>query len=144
VHSSWLEWFFPFFSGLLMGLAAMILHEAAHLLTACALGVKVKRVGLKWNKGIFTVRETGPVGKNAIIALAGPLMNILLVCLWPWSPTFGLANLCYAVANLLPIEGSDGLRIAACCVQLCRKWSIPSAVDRTKSRLVVASMLEGK
>jgi stage IV sporulation protein FB len=112
------EWFFPFFHGLFMGLAAMIFHECGHLVAAIALGVRVKKVGLKWNKGIYTVRETGPLPKNLLIAFAGPLTNIVLVSLWQWSPTFGLANFCYALANLLPIEGSDGSRIVQCWMQL--------------------------
>jgi Zn-dependent protease len=112
------EWFFPFIHGLFMGLAAMLLHEAAHLLAALALGVRVKKVGLKWNKGIYTVREAGPPGKNVLIAFAGPLMNIVLILLWRWSPTLGLANFCYALANLVPIEGSDGSRIIQCLIQL--------------------------
>jgi Zn-dependent protease len=121
VHLLPVEWFFPFFRGLSMGLAAMLLHEAAHLFAAFALDVKVKRVGIKWNKGIYTVRETGSLRKNALIALAGPLSNILLVSFSRWSPTFGLANFCYALANLLPIDGSDGSRIIACWMQLRKK-----------------------
>jgi Zn-dependent protease len=104
-----------------MGLAAMLLHETAHLLAALALGVRVKKVGLKWNKGIYTVRETGPLGKNILIAFAGPLINILLASLWEWSPSFGLANFCYAFANLLPIDGSDGSRIVECWMVARRK-----------------------
>lgn len=114
-------WFFPFFHGLFMGLAAMLLHECAHLLAALMLGVRVKKVGLKWNKGIYTVRETGPVTRNLLIAFAGPLMNIVVVFSWQWSPTLGLANLCYAIANLAPIEGSDGLRIVQCWIDLRKK-----------------------
>jgi Zn-dependent protease len=109
-----LEWFFPFLQGLSCGVAAMILHECGHILSAIALGVKVKRVGLKWNKGIYTVREKGSVTKNMMIALAGPLVNLVLISSGRWSPTFALANFCYAIANLLPIDGSDGSRILQC------------------------------
>ena len=115
------EWLSSSFHGLFLGLAAMLLHETAHLLTALALGVRVKKVGLKWNKGIYTVRETGPLGKNILIAFAGPLMNILMASFWQWSPNFGLANFCCALVNLLPIEGSDGSRIVRCWLQLRRK-----------------------
>jgi len=34
---------------------------------------------------------------------------------------FGLANFCYALANLLPIEGSDGSRILYCRQEIRRK-----------------------
>jgi Zn-dependent protease len=104
----------PFFSGIVLGLIAMVLHECGHLVIAASLDVRVKHVGLKWNKGLFTVREQGTVYQNLLIALAGPFVNLLLVASGPWYPVFGLANLCYALANTLPIEGSDGLRIAEC------------------------------
>jgi len=115
------QWFFPFFRGLALGVVAMLLHEGGHLLGALALGIRVKRVGIKWNKGIYTVREAGSPGSNLMIAVAGPMMNVLLFLFWPWSLMFGLANLCYAVANLLPIEGSDGSRILDCWMQLRRE-----------------------
>jgi Zn-dependent protease len=102
----------PFGSGL--GLLAMVLHECGHLAAAVALGVRVKRVGIQWNKGIFTVREQGTVNQNLMIALAGPSVNLLLMAVEPWFPMFSLANLCCVLANMLPIEGSDGFRVADC------------------------------
>ena len=114
-------WFFPFFCRLLLGVAAMVFHESGHLLCALAMGIRIKRVGIQWNKGIYTVREAGSPGKNLVIALAGPMINVLLILFWKGSPMFSLANLCYAVANLLPIEGSDGSRILDCWVQLRKK-----------------------
>ena len=108
-----LEWSLPFFQGAFYGLLAMALHEAGHLVAARVVGVKVKRVGFCW-KGMYTVREAGPPAKNALISSAGPLTNLALIIFWYWSPTFGLANLCCAVCNLLPIRGSDGNRILRC------------------------------
>jgi Zn-dependent protease len=116
-----LSWYFPFFQGLFLGVVAMVLHECAHIAAATALGVKVKGVGIKWNKGLYTVREQGPVQLNLLIALAGPLMNIVLISLWYWSPDFGLANLSYAVCNLFPFEGSDGARILDCLKQMRKR-----------------------
>ncbi len=92
----------------------MVLHECGHLAAAALLNVRVKKVGLKWNKGLFTVRERGTVSQNLLIAMAGPLVNLLLVASGPWYPVLSLANFCYALANMLPIEGSDGVRIAEC------------------------------
>jgi Zn-dependent protease len=108
-----LEWFFPFFQGIFLGLVAMVLHEAGHLLAALAVGIKIRGVGLRW-KGLYTVREAGPPAKNLLVSLAGPLTNLLLILSWHWSPTFGLANLCFGVCNLLPIGGSDGERVLRC------------------------------
>ena len=75
---------------------------------------------MQWNKGLFTVRERGTVSQNLLIALAGPFVNLLLVASGPWYPVLGLANFCYALANMLPVEGSDGIRIAECWRQLRR------------------------
>jgi Zn-dependent protease len=100
-----------------LGLLAMAFHEAAHIVTALALGIKVKKIGLSW-KGMYTVREPGTPKKNLLISLAGPLMNLALFLLWPWSQIFGLANMVCVVANILPVDGSDGARIRVCWRQM--------------------------
>jgi Zn-dependent protease len=115
-----LRWWFPVFQGMVLGLVAMLFHEAAHIVVALTLGIKVKKVGLGW-KGIFTVREAGTARKNLIISLAGPVMNLALIFWWHWKPDFGLANLCCGVINLLPIAGSDGMRVRNCWRQLREK-----------------------
>ena len=114
---AWIKWLEPFFSGLALGVAAMVLHECGHLAVAAALGVRVKKVGLHW-KGLYTVREQGSVYQNLLIALGGPLVNLLMILSEPWHPVFCLANFCFALANMLPIEGSDGFRVAACWRQI--------------------------
>jgi Zn-dependent protease len=108
-----LAWFFPIFEGLFLGLIAATLHEVGHLLAARAVGVNVKTIGFTW-KGMYMVREAGPPAKNLVVSLAGPLMNALLLLFWPLSPAFGLANLCFAFCNLLPIQNSDGERAWTC------------------------------
>jgi Zn-dependent protease len=115
-----LHWCFPILQGMGLGLGAMALHELAHIAASLALGVEVKRVGLGW-KGIYTVRDPGTPPKNLLVSLAGPLTNLALTLCWYWWPTFGLANLCVGVVNLLPIEGSDGLRIMRCWQQMHQK-----------------------
>ncbi len=92
----------------------MILHECGHIVVALALGVKIKRAGLKWTKGIFIVREQGTPYQNLLVSLAGPSVNLLLVAFEPWFPLFSLANVCCVIANMVPIEGSDGFRVASC------------------------------
>jgi Zn-dependent protease len=107
-------WVYPFVEGLGIGVLAMVLHECGHIAAALMLGVHVKSVGLQWNKGLFTVRERGSHYQNLVIAMAGPLVNLLMVGTEPWLPLFSMANFCYALGNMLPIEGSDGFRVAAC------------------------------
>jgi len=118
MHWLWLRWFQPVVLGFGLGILAMVLHEAGHLAAATALGVRVKRIGIQWNKGLFTVRERGAGRQNLIIALAGPSVNLLLIAVKPWFPMFSLANLCCVAANMLPIEGSDGFRVADCWRQI--------------------------
>ena len=113
MHGASLEWFFPVFRGLFLGVLAMALHEAAHLMAALAMGVKIKKIGFRW-KGLYIVREAGSPGKNALISLAGPLANLVLLLTWHWSPMFGLANLCFTFFNMLPLQGSDGDRAWMC------------------------------
>jgi Zn-dependent protease len=116
-----LHWFRPVFDGFLWGLLAMVLHEAGHLVAAVALGIRIKSVALRW-KGLCTVREAGPPDKNLLVSLAGPFVNLLLLLLWPLSHRFGLANVCFAAVNLLPLSGSDGER-ALDCLDLMREQS---------------------
>jgi Zn-dependent protease len=114
MHRIWLWSLEPVFLGFGLGILAMVLHECGHLAAAAALGVRVKRIGIQWNKGLFTVRERGTVHQNLLISLAGPSVNLLLIAVEPWFPMFSLANLCCVLANMLPIEGSDGFRVADC------------------------------
>lgn len=119
-----LHWIFPILRGMGLGLGAMALHETAHIATAYALGIEVKKVGFGW-KGLYTVRAPGTPGKNLFVSLAGPLLNLVLILTWVWWPIFGLANLCTGVVNLLPIEGSDGQRVLRCWL-LMRARSVPA------------------
>jgi hypothetical protein len=112
-----LEWFIPFFQGILAGLLAMVLHECGHLIAAWAVGMRIRGVGFSW-KGMYTMREAGPPAKNLLISLAGPFTNLLLMVFWLWSPTFGLANLCFMAFNLVPFEGADGERALKCWRQM--------------------------
>lgn len=120
MHTLDVRLFLPFAQFLLLGVLAMTLHEAGHWIAAAAVGVKVKAVGLCW-KGLYTVREPGPPAKNLIISIAGPLANVVLIILWGhFFSHFSMANICFAVCNLLPIQGSDGDRALTCWRQLQR------------------------
>lgn len=130
MHTLSLEWFFPVFRGLFLGVLAMTLHEAAHLITALAVGVKIKKIGFRW-KGLYIVREAGTPEKNALISLAGPMANLILLLTWHWSPLFGLANLCFTFFNLLPLQGSDGDRVWMCWREM--QMERTSGTDRAAS-----------
>ena len=92
-------------------LIALIVHEAAHLVAARMLGVRVKRVGITW-RGPYVVREPGEPVENACIALAGPVLNLLLAFVfWDAAPAFARVNLILGASNLIPIKGADGWRV---------------------------------
>lgn len=93
-----------------LGILAMLLHEAGHLATALCVRLRIRAVGLGW-KGMYLVREAGPLWKNLTVSFAGPCANLLVSLLWHQHAGFSLANLCFGLVNLLPIEGSDGDRI---------------------------------
>ncbi len=106
-------------------LSSLALHELAHVAAAKALGVRVKRFGVSW-KGPYIVREAGSVDRNMLIALSGPVMNLMLsACLWPLMPRFAFVNLWVGLFNLLPFKSSDGTRVLKCYREwreLCVRW----------------------
>lgn len=139
MHVARLEWFFPVFQGLLLGVLAMTLHEAAHIITALAVGVKIKKIGFRW-KGLYVVREAGTPAKNALVSLAGPVANLALLLTWHWSHLFGMANLCFTFFNLLPLQGSDGERVLNCWQEMQKESpkSVVLSPRRPKKAAVVA------
>jgi Zn-dependent protease len=90
-------------------LIAIALHEVAHLLVALSLGVRIKQLGVGW-KGPFIVREYGMPSANLCVALAGPVLNLILaVAYWNSARQFALINLVLGGSNLLPfVPGGDG------------------------------------
>jgi Zn-dependent protease len=107
----------------LIGLLVILLHEAAHLTTARALGLNVKRIGVSW-KGPYIVRESGPPLANMITTLSAPLFNLLLAMAWPISHDFAFANLIFGLSNLVPFAGSDGQRALTLLVRSSRRQTI--------------------
>jgi Zn-dependent protease len=88
---------------------AILLHELAHLVFAISLGMRVKRVGISW-MGPYIVREQGPPFASLCVALAGPILNLILaLTCWASAPEFAIVNLALGLSNVLPfIPGCDG------------------------------------
>ncbi|VVC05563.1 Peptidase family M50 [uncultured archaeon] len=96
---------------LLICFLSLFIHEASHILIARLLCVKVKKIGINW-LGTYIVRENGTRWQNVMIGLCGPLSNILMGLLFfrLWN-FFFVVNLILGICNLLPIPGSDGMKV---------------------------------
>lgn len=109
---------------LLLLLAVLATHELAHLVAARLCGLEIARLELLPYGAVADIRGPGrrePL-VEAVVALAGPLNNLLLLALsialqqagWlagPWVAPFQAANLAMALFNLLPALPLDGGRI---------------------------------
>ena len=111
---------FGYFLPLCAGLVAIMLHEGSHLVAARLFGVRTQRISLTPFGGLAQM-QNAPTAKAAFfIALAGPILNLLLaqICLLlykvhpdPLLRLFFLANLAIGLFNLLPAYPLDGGRM---------------------------------
>jgi stage IV sporulation protein FB len=115
--------FFDFFHPLILLYVIILLHELAHLVCAFYFGVRIRFVKIMPFGVNIRLNDTFllPAYEN-IICLAGPLMNIVLLCAALYfkdvmgNHFHGLdffigANLTMAAINLLPVLPLDGGRI---------------------------------
>ena len=117
---------FGMLSPLLVAFACVLVHEMAHVLMARVLGVKTQSVSLLPFGGVAKM-ERAPSGRSEfLIALAGPVANLLLVQVLLWvfpnqySPALSLwvqSNLAIGLFNLLPAVPLDGGRMLCACLQ---------------------------
>lgn len=100
-------------------IAAVALHELAHVLTAWLSGIRIKRVGICW-KGPYIVREVGLPLANLCVALSGPVLNLILAILyWYSARQFAVINLVLGLSNLIPfVPGGDGQHAVAALQKL--------------------------
>lgn len=99
----------------------VLLHEIGHAYTALALGWRVKKIELLPFGGVVEVEEHGnrPTNEEILVVSAGPLMNIMMICIGFICLYFHVGsekvvyqfleyNLIILLFNLLPIWPLDG------------------------------------
>ena len=101
--------------------AAILLHEVGHLTMARIAGVRGACVSLLgFHPGC------GTDAQNLVVALAGPVLNLVLAIFGafsyyehgiPLAGWFAMANAILGIHNLLPVPHSDGARV----VELVRR-----------------------
>lgn len=99
------------------------IHELGHLLAGILLGLKVKGIdvmpfGVSIN---FEDYSNKYIAKKIIIAMAGPLVNVIIVILGiynNWEEEIIYANILIGLFNLIPLYPLDGGRILKYIIQL--------------------------
>lgn len=121
------------FLELLSLFAVVFVHELGHVAAARMFGVPVISVQMLPFGGVAVIDDSGHLtpGREIVIALAGPLQNLLLIaCSWcihiaglwdgPFLYYFIECNILIALFNLLPVLPLDGGKIwlALCSIVL--------------------------
>lgn len=102
---------------LMAAMGAALFHELCHWIAIRLLGGQV--LGLTIGAGGMMM-ETAPMQlwRELICALAGPLGSLLLVLLYPYAPMLSLCALAQGCFNLLPLYPLDGGRAVRCALEL--------------------------
>ena len=133
----------------LAALLAAFLHELSHILAAKLLGVSLTHLRLDiFGAAIGIEGEISSYKKEALVALAGPLCNLISVLLLlPFSSVEGTpiylfisASLFLGLLNLLPIKDLDGGRVLFCILAFLLSLKLASRVLSTLSFLVILSL----
>lgn len=112
------------FLELLSLFAVVFVHELGHVAAARMFGVPVISVQMLPFGGVAVIEDSGQLtpGREIVIALAGPLQNLLLIaCSWvihtagwwdgPFLYYFIECNILIALFNLLPVLPLDGGKV---------------------------------
>lgn len=114
-----------------LGLLAAVLHEGGHILLYCLLFRRFPVIEV--NLTGFCMRTRGQAmtpEQTALLAAAGPVVNLLLAGVWTLKleqratirgSAFWAANVLTGVFNLLPIPPLDGAQLANSLWDMCRQ-----------------------
>lgn len=128
-------------NGMVSFIAALVLHELGHYLTARMCAVPIKQAGFGWGPKVYGARVRGvdyqlrllPVGayvqmdmlalqrrplwQQLLVLGAGIGVNLVL-CVVTWGSLFSSLNLALAVGNMIPLYQLDGWKSG---MVICRK-----------------------
>ena len=133
----------------LAALAAAFIHELAHIAVARVVGVELSRLRLDiFGASLMMSGECTSYKKEATVAIAGPLSNIVLfLILLPFSfaeneylSLFMGASLFLGLLNLLPIKDLDGGRVLFCTLASRFSLDTAQAVLKVLSFLTIFSL----
>lgn len=97
---------------LIISFFAILFHELGHLFIIKSLGIKNLELMFILGSVKVVVKDILPQNKMALIALGGPLMNIILTVFLLFNNYylvyFGACNIIVFLFNMLPIKQLDG------------------------------------
>jgi Zn-dependent protease len=120
----------------------VLLHELGHCYAAHRLGGGVCSILLTPVGGIAGLAMPVDPKKEIVVALAGPLVNVLLIpvfMMFPEYPIFGMINMDLLLFNLIPAFPMDFGRVLRCL--LC--FWLKNRVKATKIALLVGRIFCG-
>ena len=133
---------------LLLLASAVLLHEAGHLLAFAALGEPAPTLSAVAAGLTLRAKRPLPYGREAIIALAGPLANLalalpllLLAGVGEIGRQVGAVQLLCALLNLLPLSASDGGRALLALLSLLLPLRVAEVLGRAAAAVTLTLLL---
>lgn len=128
-------------------LFAAVLHEAAHILCANAVGAPIVRFDIEPWGGKLLYGGMTSYRQELAISSAGIVANLLTAPIGLISPfgvygrLFFYSSLCYALVNLIPMKGLDGGETMRCLIAMQSKTSDVENAERTVNMLSLIFIL---
>lgn len=128
-------------------LFAAVVHEAAHILCANAVGAPITRFDIEPWGGRLLYGGMTSYRQELAISSAGVAANLLTAAFGLISPfgvygkLFFYSSVCYAIVNLIPIKGLDGGEMMRCLVAMQSGTLDAESIERTVNLLSLVFML---
>lgn len=129
---------------------AALLHELGHIAMArlCHIHLRECKIGI-YGAGLIPDGSLYSYGQEILLCLAGPLTNLLTMCLFlpiqfsfleEFRQGFLFASLALGLLNLLPIKGFDGGRVLHALLSLRMQPHTVSLITSACSFLCIFSL----